>query len=83
MDDSVRVTGDRDRLLQALDNLLSNAVKFTPSGGLVTGSATADAHDVCFVVRDTGPGMTTEEQSNRFTQFCRRDVTIVVESALG
>ena len=54
MDDSVRVTGDRDRLLQALDNLLSNAVKFTPSGGRVTLGATADEHDVCFVVRDTG-----------------------------
>ncbi|CAN5529156.1 hypothetical protein BH09GEM1_BH09GEM1_00450 [soil metagenome] len=69
VDESVRVTGDRDRLLQALDNLLSNAVKFTPSGGLVTLSATAEERDVCFVVRDTGPGMTTEQQSNLFTQF--------------
>ena len=68
-DNSVRVTGDRDRLLQALDNLLSNAVKFTPSGGLVTLSATADEQDVCFVVQDTGPGMTIEQQSNLFTQF--------------
>ncbi len=69
VDESVRVTGDRDRLLQALDNLLSNAVKFTPSGGLVTLSASADEQDVCFVVQDTGAGMTTEQQANVFTQF--------------
>ena len=69
VDESIHVTGDRDRLLQALDNLLSNAVKFTPSGGLVTLSAIADERDVCLVIRDTGPGMTTEQQVNLFTQF--------------
>ncbi|CAN5860614.1 hypothetical protein BH11GEM1_BH11GEM1_21430 [soil metagenome] len=69
VDESIRVTGDRDRLLQALDNLLSNAVKFTQSGGLVTLSATANEQDVCLVVRDTGPGMTAEQQANLFTQF--------------
>jgi signal transduction histidine kinase len=69
VDASVRVTGDRDRLLQALDNLLSNAVKFTPMGGLVTLRATTDEQDVCIAVRDTGSGMTTEQQANIFTQF--------------
>jgi signal transduction histidine kinase len=55
VDGSVCVTGDRDRLLQALDNLLSNAVKFTPAGGVV--------------VEDTGQGLTVEQQANLFTRF--------------
>ena len=69
VDESICVTGDHDRLLQALDNLLSNAIKFTPKDGLVTLSATADEQHVCFVVRDTGPGMTPEQQANLFTKF--------------
>ncbi len=68
-DASLRVTGDRDRLLQALDNLLSNAVKFTADGGLVRLAAFEDEQDVCFVVEDTGQGMTTEQQAKLFTQF--------------
>ncbi len=69
VDESICVTGDHGRLLQALDNLLSNAIKFTPKDGLVTLSATADEQHVCFVVRDSGPGMTTEQQANLFTKF--------------
>lgn len=69
VDGVLRVLGDRDRLLQALDNLLSNAVKFTPRGGRVTLQAFADEQDVRIVVQDTGQGMTTEQQANLFTQF--------------
>ncbi len=68
-DGSLRVTGDRDRLLQALDNLLSNAVKFTPEGGLVRLMALEDEQSVCFMVEDTGHGMTTEQQAKLFTEF--------------
>jgi signal transduction histidine kinase len=69
VDGSVCVTGDRDRLLQALDNLLSNAVKFTPAGGVVTLDALVNEQDVCMVVEDTGQGLTVEQQANLFTRF--------------
>jgi PAS domain S-box-containing protein len=68
-DGSLQVTGDRDRLFQALDNLLSNAVKFTPKGGVVALRAIQDLQDVCFIVQDTGDGMTTEQQAKLFTHF--------------
>ena len=68
-DGELRVTGDRDRLLQALDNLLSNAVKFTPEGGLVRLTSLEDEQAVCFRIEDTGQGMTTEQQANLFTHF--------------
>lgn len=54
---------------QALDNLLSNAVKFTPADGVMTLDALVDEQDVCMVVRDTGQGLTVEQQANLFTRF--------------
>jgi len=68
-DAALRVMGDRDRLLQALDNLLSNAVKFTPEGGRVKLEVLEDGDDVCLVVEDTGEGIPAEQQAEMFTQF--------------
>ncbi len=68
-DPSLCITGDRDRLLQALDNLLSNAVKFTPEGGLVKLEALEEEQDVCITVEDTGDGMTKDQQAHLFTHF--------------
>lgn len=61
---------DPDRLGQALGNLLSNAIKYTPAGGTVS---TADVKDdVAQVqVRDTGVGITPEDQARIFIPFYR------------
>ncbi len=60
--DLPRLKADETRLKQIVINLLSNAVKFTPSGGTVRLSATADQKDGCrFVVSDTGIGMAPED----------------------
>ena len=67
--------GDSLRLSQVLTNLLSNAFKFTDEGGLVElgiqsvqpvsdGIAT-----LRFSVRDTGIGMSEEEQARLFQAF--------------
>ncbi len=52
---------DRRRVLQILVNLLSNAVKFTPEGGEVEVEIRAEAEEICFIVRDTGIGMSDDE----------------------
>jgi two-component system sensor histidine kinase BaeS len=65
---------DPDRLAQALENLVSNAVKFTPSGGEVDVSAGAEAGGVWVRVRDSGPGIPLEEQTQVFTPFYRGSV---------
>jgi PAS domain S-box-containing protein len=68
-DSSLRALGDRDRIVQVIDNLVGNALKFTPSGGRVSVRATSLDGEVCVAVRDTGPGITPEQQSQLFRRF--------------
>ena len=57
---TIRVDGRR--LKQVLINLLSNAHKFTPEGGRIIVTATAEANGMVSVcVQDTGIGMTQEQ----------------------
>ena len=66
------IHNDAKRLRQVLLNLLGNASKFT-KGGLVTLETTranqGGGDQIEFRVRDTGRGMTPEEQSRIFTVF--------------
>jgi signal transduction histidine kinase len=62
---------DPDRLAQVLGNLLSNALKYTPAGGQVWVSAGVKDQAVWIQVRDTGPGLSEEEQARIFEPFYR------------
>jgi PAS domain S-box-containing protein len=53
------VAADHDRILQVLIHLLSNAIKFTSAGGVVL-SVVQQNHEVCFSVKDTGGGISSE-----------------------
>ena len=61
--------GDERKVKQILFNLLSNAVKFTSGGGRVTLAATADDGQVEISVRDTGVGISAEDQVRIFEEF--------------
>ncbi len=69
--------GDSLRLSQVLTNLLGNAVKFTAQGEIFVecGLASRENDDITlsFSVRDTGIGMTPEQQSRLFTAFSQAD----------
>lgn len=65
------VYGDPARLHQVITNLLSNAVKFTPPGGRVTVTVSAQDKDVRLVVADTGPGIEADELPRIFDRFWR------------
>jgi signal transduction histidine kinase/CheY-like chemotaxis protein len=69
--------GDVTRLRQILLNLLANAVKFTDRGEVVlTVSARpldGKLHEVTFVVRDTGIGLTEEGMGRLFQRFSQAD----------
>lgn len=60
---------DRDKIAQVLTNLLGNAVKFTPDGGTITLSATAQENAVRIDVTDNGPGIRPEDQNRIFEAF--------------
>jgi PAS domain S-box-containing protein len=75
-----RLVGDPLRLTQVLVNLAGNAVKFT-SGGEVeirvarVGEPGADPARLAFQVRDTGIGMSPEQQANLFQPFTQADAS--------
>ena len=74
-----RLLGDDQRLAQVITNLLSNAVKFTPVGGSITFSVTLISvgnHrcEIQVCVKDSGIGMSKEEQAKLFNIFQQADV---------
>ena len=71
------LVGDPSRLGQVLINLGNNAVKFTERGEVVVGvevlARDATSVRLRFDVRDTGIGMTREEQQRLFKPFSQAD----------
>jgi len=66
------VRADRSRLLQVLLNLCSNAIKYNREGGSVAINVEARTDGwVRFLVRDTGVGISTEDQTRVFQPFER------------
>jgi len=73
------LVGDPSRLAQVLLNLGNNAVKFTDSGEVVVTVQVADRDDASvrlrFEVRDTGIGMSPEQQQRLFQPFMQADAS--------
>jgi signal transduction histidine kinase len=71
--------GDDTRIVQVLINLLNNAVKFTGEGGrieLAVSGVCADDGKTCMVtaeVRDSGIGISDEQQEKLFETFRQAD----------
>jgi len=62
---------DVERIEQVLVNLVGNALKFTPGGGVITISvrARSENREIEVAVKDTGPGITEEDQEKIFDEF--------------
>lgn len=64
--------GDALRIRQVLANILSNAVKYTTKGSVSFTATTTTTDDKIIIrIKDSGPGMTKEEQEMIFTEFTR------------
>jgi two-component system phosphate regulon sensor histidine kinase PhoR len=67
------IAADRRRLAEVLQNLLDNALQYTPSGGQIMVSASANGNEVTFTVSDTGIGIPQADQPRIFERFYRVD----------
>jgi signal transduction histidine kinase len=67
--ESLSVTGDSVRLVQAVGNLLNNAAKYTPAGGEIHLALERVGHEAVVRVRDTGHGMPPDLLPSVFDLF--------------
>ena len=72
-EDGLTVSGDPDRLTQAMTNLISNAVKFSPPGGEVRISLTRKDGEARISVTDQGPGVPESFRPRLFRRFAQAD----------
>ncbi len=76
---STGLVGDPLRLGQILINFGNNAVKFTERGEIVISAKLEESTEqriiIDFSVRDTGIGMTPEQQANLFHSFTQADTS--------
>lgn len=70
------IVSDPQRLEQVLKNFLSNAVKFTQEGEVTLSVALEPDGRVAFSVRDTGIGISEDQQDAIFEAFRQADGTI-------
>ena len=81
-DDIKEITADQVKFKQILYNLLSNAIKFTPDKGAITimvklineeDLLSPDTKFMEFCVKDTGIGISSEDESKVFAEFIQID----------
>ncbi|MDP2313675.1 MAG: response regulator [Pseudomonadota bacterium] len=75
---------DRREIEKVFTNLLGNALKFTPPGGTVRVTLTADATVARVVIADTGPGMVPAVRERVFERFySARESTVQPGTGIG
>jgi PAS domain S-box-containing protein len=67
------IVSDSNRIRQILGNLISNAIKYSHPGGRVVVHVHREAQRVAVDVRDTGPGIPSDQHAHLFEEFWRSD----------
>ncbi len=67
----LRVLANRTNMEEVLSNLISNAIRYTPANGRIQVWCQAENGHVLIHVKDTGLGISQEEQHHIFERFYR------------
>jgi signal transduction histidine kinase len=79
----VDVVVDGERLQRVLENLINNAIKYSPDGGAVELSISADAHHAVMRVRDYGIGIAPDAVPRIFEASYRAREAATCAPGLG
>ncbi len=79
----VNIYSDSESIFRALTNLVSNAIKFTPENGKIKITVKPSGEDVIFSVKDSGPGIPTDQQNQVFERFWQDKPTAHKGTGLG
>ena len=69
----IQLYADPNRLAQIFSNLLSNSAKYTPDGGRISLSGSAQAGDLLVRITDSGIGIPKDLQGDIFDMFAQID----------
>lgn len=86
VDEKLKVSMDRERLMQIFINVLSNSVRYTEKNGHITITAKERKHLVEIVIADTGIGISEQDLPFIFDKFYRSNNPSISEeesSGLG
>jgi two-component system CheB/CheR fusion protein len=72
-DQPVEIEADAQRLQQMVQNLVGNAIKYTPAGGHVIVSASAEGREMTIRVEDNGAGIDPAVLPRMFELFTREE----------
>ena len=80
----LRVVADADRISQVLTNYLTNALKYSPSEQPISVVVGQQGQFARVEVRDSGPGLSPEQQQRLFERFHRVEgIEVVSGSGIG
>lgn len=79
-----QISGDREKLKQAVCCVVDNAIKFTPAGGTISVDLHKTGDEIFLKISDTGEGISEEMLPHIFESFRQSDSsTIRKHSGLG
>jgi len=71
--DATELLADYNQLKRVFINLINNSAKFTPAGGRISVKTARIDKNIQVDIKDTGCGMTPDEQAGLFQEFYRVD----------
>ena len=77
------IEADRMLIKELIHNLVSNTIKYTNGDGVVTFESFLKADNVEISIKDTGIGMTIEQQKRIFEEFYKADDSRTDRSSTG